>query len=97
MPNILALIEFSHRGDIAGSARGLLAAAARLGTPVAVVASAAPLEDDVVARLGQLGAVHVYSAVVPSADAVLVAPALEALGSAVAALKRRGSEGIIYN
>jgi electron transfer flavoprotein alpha subunit len=86
MPNILALIEISHRGDIAGSARGLLAAAARLGTPVAVVATAAPLEDDVVARLGQLGAVRVYSAVVPSADTMLVAPALEALSSAVAEL-----------
>ena len=86
MSNVLALIEISHRGDIAGSARGLLATAARLGTPVAVVATAAPLEDDVVARLGQLGAVHVYAAVVPSAGTLLVAPVLEALGIAVAEL-----------
>ncbi|UVJ38371.1 electron transfer flavoprotein subunit alpha/FixB family protein [Arthrobacter sp. CJ23] len=83
MSNILALVEISHRGEIAASARGLLAAAARLGTPVAVVASARPLTDDDVARLGQLGAVRIHSAVTAAADTVLVTPALEALSGAV--------------
>jgi electron transfer flavoprotein alpha subunit len=85
MSNILALIDVSHRGGIAASARGLLAAAATLGSPVAVVVSSAPLTDDDVARLGELGAVKIYSAVTAAAGTVLVAPAVDALSGAVAA------------
>lgn len=87
MSNILALVEISHRGEIAASARGLLAAAAKLGTPVAVVASARALTDDDVARLGRLGAVRIHSAVTPAADNVLVSPALETLSGAVEILQ----------
>ncbi|UYY80450.1 MULTISPECIES: electron transfer flavoprotein subunit alpha/FixB family protein [unclassified Arthrobacter] len=87
MTNILTLIEVSHRGGIAASARGLLAAAATLGSPVAVVVSAAPLADDDVARLGELGAVKVYSAVTAAAGSVLVAPAVDALSGAVDAYR----------
>ena len=87
MTNILTLIEVSHRGGIAASARGLLAAAATLGSPVAVVVSAAPLTDDDVARLGELGAVKVYSAVTAAAGSVLVAPAVDALSGAVDAYR----------
>ncbi|MCI0142169.1 electron transfer flavoprotein subunit alpha/FixB family protein [Arthrobacter bambusae] len=87
MTNILTLIEVSHRGGIAASARGLLAAAATLGSPVAVVVSAAPLADDDVARLGELGAVKVYSAVTAAAGSVLVAPAVDALSRAVDAYR----------
>lgn len=83
MSNILTLIEVSHRGGIAASARGLLAAAATLGSPVAVVVSSAPLADDDVARLGELGAVKIYSAVTAAAGTVLVAPAVDALSGAV--------------
>lgn len=83
MSNVLALIEVSHRGEMAASARGLLAAAAALGAPVAVVVSAAPLADDDVARLGELGAVRVYSALTAAAGTVLVAPAVDALSAAV--------------
>ncbi|MDQ0209861.1 electron transfer flavoprotein subunit alpha [Arthrobacter sp. SRS-W-1-2016] len=87
MSNILTLIEVSHRGGIAASARGLLAAATTLGSPVAVVVSAAPLADDDVARLGELGAVKVYSAVTAAAGSVLVAPAVDALSGAVDAYR----------
>lgn len=85
MSNVLALIEISHRGEIAASARGLLAAAATLGSPVAVVVSSRPLADDDVARLGELGAARIYSAVTPAAGTVLVAPAVDALSRAVEA------------
>lgn len=85
MSNVLALIEISHRGEIAASARGLLAAAAALGSPVAVVISSEPLADDDVARLGELGAARIYSAVTPSVATILVAPAVDALSGAVAA------------
>ncbi len=87
MSNILTLIEVSHRGGIAASARGLLAAAATLGSPVAVVVSAAPVADDDVARLGELGAVKIYSAVTAAAGSVLVAPAVDALSGAVDAYR----------
>ncbi|MDQ0030252.1 electron transfer flavoprotein subunit alpha/FixB family protein [Arthrobacter bambusae] len=83
MSNVLALIEVSHRGGIAASARGLLAAAATLGSPVAVVVSAGPLADDDVARLGELGAARIYSAASAAAGAVLVSPAVDALSGAV--------------
>jgi electron transfer flavoprotein alpha subunit len=71
---------------VADSARGLLALAARLGDPVAVVATREPLADDVVARLGALGAAQVYQAQCEHADSALVAPQVEALAAAVAAL-----------
>ncbi|GAA4029484.1 electron transfer flavoprotein subunit alpha/FixB family protein [Arthrobacter methylotrophus] len=83
MSNVLVLIEFSPRGEIAASARGLLAAAATLGSPVAVVVSATPLADDDVARLGELGAAGIYSAVTAAAGTVLLAPAVDALSGAV--------------
>ena len=86
MANILTLVELTHEGGIAASARGLLAAAAPLGTPVAVVATTAPLADDVVAWLGALGADAIYQAVGPDAATVLGTPALEAMTLAVAAL-----------
>lgn len=85
MSNILALIEISHRGEIAASAQGLLAAAAALGSPVAVVVSSEPLADDDVARLGELGAARIYSAVTAAASTVLVAPAVDALSAAAEA------------
>ncbi|WP_028264883.1 electron transfer flavoprotein subunit alpha/FixB family protein [Arthrobacter sp. MA-N2] len=83
MSNVLVLIEFSPRGEIAASARGLLAAAATLGSPVAVVVSATPLADDDVAHLGELGAAGIYSAVTAAAGTVLLAPAVDALSGAV--------------
>lgn len=85
MVNILALIELTHAGEIAPSARGLLGAAASLGTPVAVVAANAEVDAVTSARLGQLGAAVVYQGVGPAAGAVLTGPAVEALEAGVAA------------
>ncbi len=86
MSHILVLVEISHRGHIADSARGLLALAARLGDPVAVVSTREPLADDVVAKLGSLGAAQVYQGRSDAAGTALVAPLVEALAAAVAAL-----------
>jgi len=84
--HILVLAEISHHGHVADSARGLLALASRLGDPVAVVATREPLADDLIARLGALGAAQIYQAQSEQADTALVAPQVEALAAAVAAL-----------
>ncbi|WP_341953517.1 electron transfer flavoprotein subunit alpha/FixB family protein [Salinibacterium sp. TMP30] len=86
MSHILVLAEISPHGHVADSARGLLALAARLGDPVAVVATREPLADDVIARLGALGAAQVYQAQSEHADSALVAPQVEALAAALTAL-----------
>ena len=85
MANILALIEFTHAGEIAPSARGLLGAAASLGTPVAVLAANTEVDAVTSARLGQLGAAVVYQGIGPEAGAVLTGPAVETLEAAVTA------------
>lgn len=87
MSNILVLVEINRSGELAGSARGLLGAASELGTPIAVLASAAPLTEQNVSDLGALGAAQIYSAVAPESGTVLVAPQLEALTAAVSALQ----------
>jgi len=86
MSTILTLVELTHQGGVSASARGLLAAAGTLGTPVAVVATPAPLGQDVVDHLGALGATGIYQAVGAEAATVLGAPSVEALAGAVAAL-----------
>ncbi|MDD0858889.1 electron transfer flavoprotein subunit alpha/FixB family protein [Arthrobacter alpinus] len=85
MANILALIELTHAGDLAPSARGLLGAAASLGNPVAVVAANAEVDAVNSALLGQLGAAAVYQGIGPAAGSLLTGPAVEALQAAVAA------------
>jgi electron transfer flavoprotein alpha subunit len=82
MSNVLVLIE--HTGSTpAGNAAELLAAAARLGEPAAVVVSSA--QDAALAKaLGALGAATVRVALVPDADSLLVTPAVAALASAAA-------------
>ncbi|MDO5746035.1 MAG: electron transfer flavoprotein subunit alpha/FixB family protein, partial [Micrococcaceae bacterium] len=85
MANILALVELTHTGEPAATARGLLALAARLGTPVAVTASGAALPPGTVARLGELGAETIHAAEIPDAGSMLVTPLADALSDAVAA------------
>lgn len=80
MTNILAFIEVTPTGEPRGSAGMLLAAAARLGTPIAVTTSAAAAE-----ALGALGAEQV--SVAPAADGVLSGGEVEALTAAAAALE----------
>lgn len=85
MANILTLIELTHAGAVAASAKGLLAAAASLGTPVAVVASEKELSPEAIVQLGQAGAAVIHLGVSDRAASVLTGPAVEALEAAVAA------------
>lgn len=83
MPNILALIELTPSGDIAGGASSTLAAAASAGTPVAVVVVPPGDGKDRVSELGALGAAHVVIAESPHVTTVLVTPAVSALDAAI--------------
>lgn len=87
MSNILVLVELTRDGALAGSTRGLLGAAAKLGTPVAVAAAAQSASEQLVTELGSHGAQHIYWSVDDQAGNVLVAPQLEALSSAVAVVQ----------
>src|SRR6185312_4230352 len=86
MSNILTLIELSGTGAIRNTAAGLLAAAAKLGTPVAVVAAKPGAGSALAAELGGLGAPQVYVAESDQVGTLLVAPEVEALVAAHAAL-----------
>jgi len=87
MSNILTLIELSGTGAIRNTAPALLAAAAKLGTPVAVVATKPGAGAALAAELGELGAAQVYVAESDQAGSLLVAPEVEALAAATAALE----------
>ncbi|ALV39957.1 electron transfer flavoprotein subunit alpha [Pseudarthrobacter sulfonivorans] len=87
MTNVLALIETSSTGVIANTAPALIAAAAKLGTPVAVVATQPGAGDSLVEQLGMLGAQQVYIAESTQVGSLLVGPQLGALISATQALE----------
>jgi electron transfer flavoprotein alpha subunit len=90
MPHILTLIEISSAGQIRNTAAPLLAAAATLGTPVAVVATEPGAGSALVAELGSLGAAVVFLVESDQVGTLLVAPQLEALAAAAAALEPAG-------
>lgn len=83
MTNVLVYVELTQSGSVSGSAPGLLAAASKLGSPIAVVSTARPVGHEVLRALGNLGASQVVSAVNPGAESLHGAPALEALAAAV--------------
>jgi electron transfer flavoprotein alpha subunit len=85
MPSILALIELTHTGHATASARGLLAVAARLGTPVAVTVSGVPLPPETVATLGELGAAKIHAVETAEANTSLLTPLVDGLADAVRA------------
>ena len=87
MPNILALIEISSAGDIRNTAPSLLAAASRLGTPVAVVTTSPGAGAGLADQLGALGAAQVFIGETDQVDAVLTTPQLETLVAASTALE----------
>jgi electron transfer flavoprotein alpha subunit len=63
MPNVIAFVEVSNSGEVKGSAAGVIAAAAAVGTPiVAVVAPAGAGVEKIAAAAGGLGATSVYLA-----------------------------------
>ncbi len=79
---VLVLVEHTG-GQVRPVTVELLAAAARIGTPTAVVAG--PPGTDLAGSLGQAGAVKVYLAESDQAGSLLLTPQLEALSAAVAA------------
>jgi electron transfer flavoprotein alpha subunit len=81
MTKILVLIEHSESKPAANAAE-LLAAAAVLGEPHAVVVTSTDAAA-LASALGALGAVAVHVATVPDADSVLVTPKVAALAAAV--------------
>jgi electron transfer flavoprotein alpha subunit len=87
MSNILALIELSSTGQILGTAPSLIAAAARLGTPVAVAVVAPGGGAELVDALGALGAGQVYLAESDRVGTLLVGPQVEAMVAGTAALE----------
>lgn len=86
MTNVLALIEITPTGTVASSASALIAAAARLGTPVAVIVTQPEEGAALAGQLGALGAQQVYLAESALVGRLLAAAQVEALTSAARAL-----------
>jgi len=84
MSNILTLIEISPAGEIRNTAAGLLAAAEKLGTPVAVVVAAPGTGSGLVEELGSLGAARICLVENDQAGRLLIGPQVEALAAAAA-------------
>jgi electron transfer flavoprotein alpha subunit len=82
--HVLVLAEHTG-GQIVASTTELLAAAARLGDPGAVVVTEPGAATELAAELGRLGAQTVFTAGVAGADSLLVTPAIAALQAAIAA------------
>ena len=83
MPTILALIETTPAGALATSAASTLAAAAAVGTPIAVVVVAPGAGKSLAADLGALGAQQVVLAECADVATALVTPAVAALDAAI--------------
>lgn len=84
MSKVLVLIELAD-GAPASSARELLAAAASLGEPAAVVLAEPGAGAGVASELGALGAATVYVSSLADASSHLVTPQVAALEAALAA------------
>lgn len=87
MSHILAFIEVSSSGELRKSAGMLLNAAARLGTPVAVLAAAPGAGSAIAEQLGSLGAAQVFVGESETVGSALVTPQVEALAAAAEALQ----------
>ena len=83
MSEVLVLVEH-HDGAIAKVTGELLTAAARLGSPAAVVIGKPGTAESLAAELGALGAATVYAAESDEAAGFLVTPAVAGLAAAAA-------------
>lgn len=84
--SILVLVELTPSGGLAGSAAGLLGAAAQVGTPVALVVTAAGEGAATADAAGALGAAYVV--VAETADpGILTMPVVDALVAAAGAVR----------
>lgn len=86
MANVLALIEISSIGATSNTAPAVIAAAAKLGTPVAVLAVRPGEGAGLVQQLGGFGAQQVYLAESERTGEVLAAAQVAALCAAAEAL-----------
>ncbi|MFY9634170.1 MAG: electron transfer flavoprotein subunit alpha/FixB family protein [Cellulosimicrobium cellulans] len=86
MANILTFIEISPSGQVRNSAAELLGAAAKLGTPTAVVVVRPGTAAGLTERLGALGASHVFIAESDEAGQILITPQVAGVQAAVEAL-----------
>lgn len=86
MQNIVVLAETSANGEVHSVTSELLAAASRLGNPVAVVSVNPGDSNDLAAQLGAMGAVEVFAAEILQAKELLVGAQLDAVAAAVGAL-----------
>lgn len=84
MSNILVSVEISSNGGIHDSASMLLTAAARLGTPIAVVATAPGGAGGVIEQLGVAGAQEVFILESEAAQKLVVTAQVEAIRAAAA-------------
>jgi electron transfer flavoprotein alpha subunit len=83
--NVLVLIETTGAGAPKSTAAALLGAAAQIGAPVAVAVTAPGAGAELAARLGELGAAHVYLAESENAATELGSVQVGALADAVGA------------
>lgn len=84
MTNALALIGLTTDDTVGSAAAALLAGAARIGTPVAVVVTDGPLPERAVAALGEAGAARVLHATGPAVGRELLTPLVDAVVAAAA-------------
>jgi electron transfer flavoprotein alpha subunit len=87
MPDVAVFIELTDEGEPLSETSALLFAAAALGTPSAVVVRAPGITEQLVDRLSQLGAEHVFIIEDTQADRILVEPHVSALADVVTALR----------
>src|SRR5690625_5213513 len=83
--NIVTFLPVLPTGELVGSAAGLLGAASRIGTPVAVIAASPGQGQQAAAAAGRLGAGQVFIAETPQVDSVITAPAVQAVSEAMEA------------
>ena len=85
--SILVLIETTPSGEPARSAAGLLGAAARVGTPVALMVGSTGKANNAAQSAGALGAAVVLTAEPEGTSALLAVPTVDALAAAVELVK----------
>ena len=83
MSNILVNIELAANGTLRSCTAHLLGLAARLGTPVAVVATPSGASEELAKELGGLGAAVVVDAQCPASSGLVAAGAVAALADAI--------------
>ena len=84
---ILVLLDVTPAGELAGSAAGLLGAAAGIGTPVALVVAGEEAHAALAEAAGALGAAVVLTAGLGGADGSLTVPLVDAVDAASALVK----------